>query len=122
MSESDRRHARYQVHEGAMLSQDIRTLGLLGKLVGWSSCRIKDLSLAGAMVLTERKIAVGGQVEIMLVGKSGQRIILPGKVANVGRDERLGKYKLGVCLHVPDKKSNEWKFLQSLPELFQPSR
>jgi len=119
MSEAERRHKRYMVPEGSMASQHVRVKGLFGVLRGWSVCRIKDLSAAGVMVLAERQLAIGDEIEIRLVDRSGESLHFDGQVANVGRDHREERFKIGIALDVASENVKESQFLNSLAKRFK---
>lgn len=119
MSEAERRHKRYMVPEGSMTSQHVRVKGIFGLLRGWSVCRIKDLSAAGVMVLAERQLGIGDEIEIRLVDRAGDSLLFNGQVANVGRDHREERYKIGIALEVTPEDVKENEFLNSLATRFK---
>jgi hypothetical protein len=119
MSEAERRHKRYMVPEGSMASQHIRVKGLFGLVRGWSLCRIKDLSAAGVMVLAERQLGIGDEIEIRLVDRSGVSLLFSGQVANVGRDHREERYKIGIALSLAPEDVKESQFLNNLATRFK---
>ncbi|KZN20741.1 MULTISPECIES: PilZ domain-containing protein [Pseudomonas] len=119
MSETERRHTRYIVPEGAMASQHVRVYGIFGIVRGWSVCRIKDLSRAGVMVLTERQLGIGDRINIRLVDREGVSLNFKGEVANVGRDHREERFKIGIALHVTAQDVKETQFLDALAERFR---
>lgn len=102
-----------------MASQHVRIKGIFGLLRGWSVCRIKDLSRAGVMVLTERQLGIGDRIDIRLVDKSGESLNFRGQVANVGRDRREERFKIGIALHVTEADVKETQFLDTLQERFK---
>ncbi len=96
----------------------IKLLGILGLLSGWGECRVRDMSLAGAMVLTERKFGVGDKVELKLLGRDGVQLRFICAVANASRDHKQGGFKIGVSIAEPQAGSAEHQFLTKLPVLF----
>jgi hypothetical protein len=102
-----------------MASQHVRVKGLFGIVRGWSVCRIKDLSCAGVMVLTERQLGIGDRIDIRLIDRSGARLSFRGEVANVGRDHREDRFKIGIALHVTAADAKENQFLCTLADRFR---
>ncbi|MGP0171110.1 PilZ domain-containing protein [Pseudomonas sp. NCHU5208] len=121
MDASNRRHTRYKVTEGSLASQRMRKGGLFGKLQGWSDCRISDLSIAGALVMTQKRHGPGDKVSLELTTRSGESLVFLGKVVNIGSEHRLGGYRLGIALDEAEEGSNEFDFLHSLSSLYQTS-
>lgn len=118
MTVTDRRYTRYLVNEGTLKTQHIKQLGIFGLLGGWGECKVRDLSLAGALVLTKRKLGVGDRVELKLVGRDGVEMRFQCAVANASTDHKFGGFKLGVCITEPAHGSLEHQFLTALPNLF----
>lgn len=102
-----------------MASQHVRVKGIFGLVRGWTVCRIKDLSCAGVMVLTERELGIGDTIDIRLIDRSGESLYFKGQVANVGRDHREDRYKIGVALNVTAEDVKENQFLSNLAERFR---
>jgi len=119
MSASARRHTRYTVPMDAMRTQQIKSKGLIAGLKGWSDCHIRDLSYAGALVLSDKKLDIGDQILMRLSLRSGWDLEFNGKVVNCGTDILSGKYKLGVAIDEPSSETTEHRFLQNLGASFE---
>ena len=118
MSAAARRHTRYTVPEDAMRTQQIKTKGLFGGLKGWSDCRVRDLSAAGALVLSDKKLDIGDHVLMRLSLRKGWDLEFDGKIVNCGTDVASGKYKLGVSIDEPSEETSEHRFLRDLNQTF----
>lgn len=118
MTVTDRRYTRYLVNDGALKSQLIKQLGIFGLLGGWGECKVRDLSLAGALVLTKRKLGIGDRIELKLVGRDGVEMRFQCAVANASSDHKFGGFKLGVSISEPAHGSPEHQFLTSLSSIF----
>lgn len=118
MDASGRRHTRYTVPEGAMRSQKIKEKGLLGGLLGWADCRVRDLSIAGALILTNKKLGIGDQILMKLTPKLGNDLEFAGSVVNCTTDQSSGKYQLGIALAAPSTNTGEHHFLHNLSVAF----
>ncbi|EKT4529643.1 MULTISPECIES: PilZ domain-containing protein [Pseudomonas] len=122
MTASSRRHTRYVITEGALLSQKIKGKGLFAGLLGWDECRVRDLSIAGALILTDKKKGIGDSICMKLTQNNGKELEFEGKVVNCGTDHRSGKYTLGISLSDQDPSSHEHIFLHKLAENFPEAR
>lgn len=121
MSESERRFNRYVLTPGAFSQQRIRGKGLIGSLKGWKECRVKDMSTAGALVLTKQVHNLGDEIEVELVPVGGVRMVFEGEIVNLGKDHHSNENKLGVRMESPQEGSPEHKFLNSLQARFESS-
>lgn len=101
-----------------MRTQQIKTKGLFGGLKGWSDCRVRDLSFAGALVLSEKKLDIGDHVLMRLSLRTGWNLEFDGKVVNCGTDLMSGKFKLGVSIDEPGQETTEHSFLRDLNQTF----
>ena len=119
MSASARRHTRYTVPKDAMRTQQIKSKGLIAGLKGWADCQVRDLSYAGALVLSERKMGIGDHILMRLSLRSGWDLEFDGKVVNCGTDILSGQYKLGVAIDEPSSETSEHRFLQNLGATFE---
>lgn len=122
MNASSRRYTRYVIPEGALASQKIRSKGLVAGLLGWADCRVRDLSVAGALILTEKKKGIGDPIAMRLTERNGTELHFEGKVVNCGTDHRSGKYQLGISLFVQSPESKEYAFLHGLALTFVEAR
>ncbi|MBM5458999.1 PilZ domain-containing protein [Pseudomonas sp. P66] len=122
MTASSRRHTRYVIPEGALLSQKIKGKGLLAGILGWAECRVRDLSIAGALILTDKKMGIGDSICMRLTRARGEELEFEGKVVNCGTDHRSGKYTLGISLSEQLPNSQEHVFLHKLAEVFPEAR
>ena len=121
MSESERRFQRYVLAPDPFASQRAKGTGLTALLKGWKDCRVKDMSAAGALLLTKQEFSLGGGIEVELTEKSGNRLVFKGEVVNLGKDHHTNLNKLGVRLDVPGEGSLEARFLAGLESRFKPS-
>lgn len=122
MNASDRRHTRYVIREEALLSQKISGKGLLAAIRGQVDCRVRDMSVAGALVLTSRKYGIGDVIDLELTERSGRELRLGGKVVNCGIDALTGLNKLGISLSAPRSGTPEHAFLEQLASSFPEAR
>jgi hypothetical protein len=121
MSESERRFQRYVLAPDAFASQRAKGTGLTALLKGWKDCRVKDMSAAGALLLTKQEFSLGDGIEVELTEKSGNRLVFKGEVVNLGKDHHTNLNKLGVRLDVPGEGALEARFLAGLESRFKPS-
>lgn len=121
MSESDRRFQRYVLAPDAFTSQRAKGAGLSWLIKGWKDCRVKDMSAAGALLLTKQDFSLGDKIEVELTAKEGQRMVFQGEVVNLGKDHNAGLNKLGIKLGHPTSGSVEERFLEGLEARFRPS-
>nr|CAM96091.1 hypothetical protein pQBR0059 [Pseudomonas fluorescens SBW25] len=110
------------ISEGALLSQKIKGKGLVAGLLGWADCRVRDLSVAGAMILTEKKKGIGDAISMKLTQRNGDELQFEGRVVNCGTDHRSGNFQLGIALSDQAPDSREHIFLHSLGESFPEAR
>jgi len=121
MSQSERRFQRYTLTTGAFSRQRLRGTGLLGSLKGWKDCRVKDMSTAGAQVLTKQEHYLGAQIEVELVTIEDTRMVFQGEVVNLGKEHNSNENKIGIKLDAPRAGSAEASFLESLGLKFKAS-
>lgn len=121
MSEADRRFQRYALTPGAFSKQRVKACGLLGALKGWNTCRVKDMSAAGALVLSKQILCLGDKIVLELTKIDEVQMLFNGEVVNLGKDHTSGLNKLGVRIAPPAAGSAEALFLEKLQELFRPS-
>lgn len=119
MSQSERRFQRYTLTPGAFSRQRLRGTGLLASLKGWKDCRVKDMSTAGAQVLTKQEHYLGTQIEIELVTVEDARMVFKGEVVNLGKDHTSDESKIGIKLNAPMPGTAEASFLESLERMFR---
>ncbi|HBO6302943.1 TPA: PilZ domain-containing protein [Pseudomonas aeruginosa] len=120
MTAANRRYTRYAIPEHAMRKQEIKIKGVLGLLAGWGDCRVRDISYAGALVLTDKKIGIGDRVVLRLVEKDGAEMTFDGSVANCSKDPITKQFRLGIALVEPDSGRKEMGFLQELQDRYRP--
>lgn len=120
MTAANRRYTRYAIPEQSLQKQMIKTKGVLGLLAGWADCRVRDISYAGALVLTDKKIGIGDQVLLRLVEKSGDEMIFEGVVANCSKDPISHQYRVGMALSEPEAGKREMGFLIGLQDRYRP--
>ncbi|MBA1306714.1 PilZ domain-containing protein [Stutzerimonas xanthomarina] len=120
MNASNRRHTRYTVPEGALADQKLRPQGMLSGLRGWTDCRVRDMSIAGALVLAKKSLGSGSAVSIKLILRTGEELIYHGTVVNVS-DGGRGEYRLGVSLGDVQPGTHEHTFLHDLASVFPPA-
>lgn len=118
MNASNRRHTRYTVAESSLADQKIRSQGLFKGLLGWSDCRIRDLSIAGALILTSKSHGAGDKIYMKLTLRTGEELVFLGKVVNIGTEPRQGGYRLGVALDDVKPDTAEYEFLHDLASVF----
>ena len=121
MNASNRRHTRYTVPEGALADQRIRPHGMLSGFRAWSDCRVRDMSIAGALVLARKSIGSGSAVSIRLTLRTGEQLIYDGTVVNVSGGDN-GEYRLGVSLSEAQPGTPEHTFLHDLASVFPPAQ
>lgn len=119
MSESDRRFQRYNVSAGSFSNQRVKVEGFLGSLKGWGGCKVKDMSEAGALVLTKRLLSMGDTVIIEMTPRGGVPMNFRGEVVNIGTEHVSGWAKLGVRLITPGQGSREMTFLETLSDHYK---
>src|SRR5690606_5531779 len=117
MNASNRRHTRYTVPEGALSDQKLRPNGILSGLRGWTDCRVRDMSIAGALVLARKSIGTGTAVSLRLTLRTGEELVYHGTVVNVS-DGGKGEYRMGVSLENANPGTPEHTFLHDLESVF----
>ncbi|MCF5371279.1 PilZ domain-containing protein [Pseudomonas syringae] len=122
MSESERRFQRYTLIPGAFSRQRAKAVGFLGTLKGWKDCRVKDMSTAGALLLTKQEHFLGDKIEIELVTIDTVKLVFVGEVVNAGRDHASNDQKVGIRLETPGPGTPESIFLDGLADRFKESR
>ncbi|HHH9441278.1 TPA: PilZ domain-containing protein [Pseudomonas aeruginosa] len=120
MTAANRRFTRYAIPEHSMHKQEIKIKGVLGLLAGWGSCRVRDISYAGALVLTDKKVGIGDRVVLRLVEKNGAEMTFDGSVANCSKDPITKQFRLGIALIEPGSGRRELGFLQELKDRYRP--
>ncbi|MDF9779229.1 PilZ domain-containing protein [Pseudomonas baetica] len=118
MNASNRRHTRYTVPEGALVSQKIRSNGVLARMLGWADCRLRDISIAGALILTEKKFGIGDKISIKLSPRKDAELVFEGEVVNCSKDPRTGHFQLGIAIQSPAARSPEESFINKLESVF----
>lgn len=118
MNASNRRHTRYSVPEGALASQKIRSKSLIARVFGWGDCRLRDISIAGALIMTEKKFGIGDTISIKLTPRKDGDLVFDGKVVNCTKDPRTGFFQLGIAIHPPLSQSAEEGFINRLESVF----
>ncbi|MGK8984438.1 PilZ domain-containing protein, partial [Pseudomonas aeruginosa] len=93
---------------------------VLGFLAGWGDCRVRDISYAGALVLTDKKIGIGDQVLLRLTEKDGGVMDFEGTVANCSKDPITHQFRVGVALSEPEADRREKGFLLQLQDRYRP--
>jgi hypothetical protein len=121
MSESERRFQRYALTPGAFSSQRVKALGFLGLIKGWKDCRVKDMSIAGVLLLTKQQHMLGDKVEVELQTIDGSKMVFLGEVVNLGNDHTTDQHRVGVRIDTPKEGTPESKFLDGLETRFKPS-
>jgi hypothetical protein len=121
MSESERRFQRYDLNPGAFSRQRVKVSGFIGSLKGWKDCRVKDMSTAGALVLTKQVFLLGDHVEVELTTVEGIRLVFSGEVVNLSKDHSTDESKLGISLGKTAPASSEGIFLSGLSSRFRQS-
>jgi hypothetical protein len=121
MSESERRFHRYALAPGAFSRQRVRALGFIGFFKSWKECRVKDMSIAGALLLTKQQHILGDKVEVELQTVEGVSMIFLGEVVNLGMDHSTDQHRVGVHIDPPRQGTPESLFLESLPTRFKAS-
>lgn len=114
MSESERRHIRYVLAPGEFTRQRLRGCGILASLRGWKDCWVKDMSSAGALLLTKTEHYLGDTIDIELTPTDGKALVFRGEVVNLGKDHATSQNKMGIKLEQPAGSSPESKFLDQL--------
>ncbi|AGL46042.1 MULTISPECIES: PilZ domain-containing protein [Pseudomonas] len=120
MTAANRRYTRYAIPENSLQKQQIKTRGVLGFLAGWGDCRVRDISYAGALVLTDKKIGIGDQVLLRLTEKDGGVMDFEGTVANCSKDPITHQFRVGVALSEPEADRREKGFLLQLQDRYRP--
>lgn len=118
MNASNRRHTRYTVPEGALVSQKIRSNSVLARMLGWADCRLRDISIAGALILTEKNFGIGDKISIKLSPRKDAELVFEGEVVNCTKDPRTGHFQLGIAIQAPLAKSPEESFFNKLESIF----
>ena len=121
MSESERRFQRYDLNPSAFSRQRVKVMGFFGALKGWKDCRVKDMSTAGALVLTKQELLLGDSIEVELTTVEGSKLVFKGEIVNLGRDHMTSESKLGVRLDQTTAASSEHIFLNELNSRFRQS-
>ncbi len=122
MSESLRRFQRYSLPPGALKSQRIKVPGVVGTIKGWSDCMVKDVSVAGALILSKTLQKLGDKIVLELTPHQGEPMLFQGEVVNLGKDHNSGMHKLGIKLFEPKAGSEQSSFLETLSERYPESR
>lgn len=121
MSESERRHTRYALSPGEFTRQRLKGCGMLGSIKGWKDCRVKDISSAGALLLSKAEHYLGDNIDLELTATDGSKLVFRGEVVNLGKDHSTNENKLGIKLEQPNAGSREVRFMDSLQARFKQS-
>ena len=121
MSESERRHIRYALSSGEFTRQRLKGSGMLGSLKGWKECRVKDISSAGALLLTKTEHYLGDFIDLELISLDGSKLLFRGEVVNLGKDHTTNQHKVGVKITTPIPGSGEAIFLNGIPARYKQS-
>lgn len=121
MTHQDRRHTRYAIPEHIIVHQLVKRHGLIGAISGWGPCRIKDISYAGLLLLTDKKMTIGDKIQVRIALKSGSDLMFACDVVNASSDHASGGLKVGVQICEPGHGSEEHKFLVHLDQHYQPT-
>ncbi|MPQ69318.1 PilZ domain-containing protein [Pseudomonas sp. MWU12-2323] len=121
MSESERRFQRYALTPSAFSRQRVKALGFIGSLRGWKECRVKDMSTAGALLLSKQEHYLGDKIEVELQTVEGRTMVFKGEVVNLGRDHATSQHRVGVRLETPEHGTSEAQFLDGLQTRFKES-
>lgn len=116
MSESERRHTRYALSTGEFSRQRVKGCGMFASLKGWRDCRVKDMSSAGALLLTKTEHYLGDFVHLELTATEGSKLLFKGEVVNLGKDHNTNEHKLGIRIDQPKVGTREAKFLDGLQD------
>ena len=114
MSESERRHTRYALSSGEFTRQRLKRCGMLGSLKGWKECRVKDISSAGALLLTKTEHYLGDFINLELLSSGGSKLLFRGEVVNLGKDHSTNQHKVGVKIATPTPGSGEAIFVNGI--------
>ena len=121
MSHVDRRHTRYSIPEGEVKRLQVKPQGLMSMLSGWSDASVRDMSHAGMLVMTEKRMTIGDGVTVRMELRDGCELSFNGQVVNASTDHVSGKRKLGISINEPAGGSDEQVFLEGLSDRFPPS-
>lgn len=121
MSESERRHTRYALSSGDFAHQRLKGCGMLASLKGWKDCRVKDMSSAGALLLTKSEHNLSDLIDLELTFKDGNKLVFRGEVVNLGKDHTTNQHKLGIKIDQPKTCSREARFLDGLQVRYKQS-
>nr|WP_192963281.1 PilZ domain-containing protein [Pseudomonas fluorescens]CEK42077.1 hypothetical protein PQBR57_0124 [Pseudomonas fluorescens SBW25] len=121
MSESERRHTRYALSSGEFTRQRLKGCGFLASLKGWKDCRVKDMSSAGALLLSKTEHYLGDQIDLELTAKDGSKLVFRGEVVNLGKDHGTNEHKLGIKIDQPKAGTCEGLFMEGLQAKFKQS-
>lgn len=119
MGHSDRRHTRYALPDILFVSQEIKQQGMIGSLLGWGQCHIRDISYAGMLLTTAKRMTIGDKITVKLNFKSGEELSFRCNVVNASTDHGTGNLKVGVCILEPERDSPEGVFLTTLGDKFK---
>ncbi len=121
MSHVDRRHTRYSIPEGEVKRLQVKPQGVMSMFSGWADASVRDMSEAGMLVMTEKRMTIGDGVSVRLELKDGSELSFNGEVVNASTDHVSGKKKLGISINEPAGGSDEGLFLKGLSERYLPS-
>lgn len=121
MSESERRYTRYALPAGEFTRQRLKCCGIFGSLKGWKECRVKDISSAGALLLTRTEHYLGDFIDLELVSSDGTKLLFRGEVVNLGSDHSTNQHKVGVKIATPSPGSGEAIFLNGIQNRYKQS-
>jgi len=121
MSQENRRHTRYSIPEGEVTRLQVKPQGVMSIFSGWSDATVRDMSSAGMLVMTEKRMTIGDGVTVRMELKDGSALSFNGEVVNASTDHSSGKKKLGISIFEPGSGSTEQAFLTGLSDRFLPS-
>jgi len=121
MPESLRRFQRYTLAPDEFTQQRLKNRSFFASLMGWKECRVKDMSEAGALILTKHQLGLGDEVQLELSPRQGAKMVFEGEVVNLGIDHATKVNKIGIRLTGPRGGTTEANFLSNLEACFKPS-
>lgn len=114
MVEKNRRHERFSIPNGWLKNQDIKISGFFGILSGWGACKVKNISPAGMLILTNKRMTVDDQVTVRLSNPKYQGLMFNCKIAHCANDHPTGMFKVGVSILENELGKAEERFLSEL--------
>lgn len=96
-----------------------QTLGIIGSVLGWGPCHIKDISYAGMLLTTTKRMTIGDKITVKLNFKTGVELLFTCNVVNASTDHGSGDLKVGVSIVEPGGDTPEGAFLSGLGDKFK---